>query len=120
LQYGSRDTLPAEFEFESSEFFGKSWVVPAGAGEHTSQDIRRARSKLPPDHLDDIDDMDDIMRRWVMNVGACYYVGATMASAIEDVLGREQLVKSLVDVDALFRVYDEAAQTKGLPRLEGM
>lgn len=63
---------------------------------------------------------DGMMRRWVMNVGACYYVGAAMASAIEDALGREHLANSLGDVDVFFAAYDEAAQEKSLPRVEGM
>jgi hypothetical protein len=97
---------------EDDSYYFTNWQKHTGRFEEYlaefPQVLAASRERVP----------EDTLQRWVMSVGACYYVGATMAGAIEEALGRECLVKSLVDIGSFFSAYDAAASAKGLPRLD--
>ncbi len=63
----------------------------------------------------------DVWEKWVMNVGAAYYVGASMTQAIDRAFGRERLLEAVAGgAPIFFRVYNSAAAKWRLPALIGV
>jgi hypothetical protein len=100
---------------EDDAYYYDRWVQHSGRLEQYVWDLSdvlaRSQDRIPQ----------DVWEKWVMNVGAAYYVGASMTQAIDQAFGRERLLKGVAGgPPSFFKLYNTAATKWRLPVLIGV
>lgn len=96
---------------EDDAYYHERWAQHSGRLDRyvweLSDALAESQERIPP----------DVWEKWVMNVGAAYYVGASMTQAIDQAFGRERLLEAITGVPSFFKLYNSAATKWRLPVL---
>lgn len=111
ISEGVATTLMLPFTEDDGYWHGH-WTRHTGRFERYVWDLADALA-VSPDRMPP-----DVWDKWVMNVGAAYYVGATMTQAIDRASGRDCLLEAIAGGPRMFFAsYNRAARKWRLPTL---